>query len=251
MMAFRSHYGDDPNQFGDLRGAGPGAPVAIVIHGGFWRAAYGLDHIERLAEALPPLGIATWNVEYRRIGQPDGGWPGTVDDVERAAAHLGKLGAEHGLDLARVIAIGHSAGGHLALSLAARKPIPLRGVISLAGVADLRRAWELQLSRGVVREFLGAAPEEDPERCRAASPIDRLPFGVRQLLVHGDRDETVPIEISRRHVEAARALGDDARLITLAGAGHMEVIDPGAAVWHEIEDAVRELIGERAPAGLL
>ncbi len=244
MTGTRIRYGEDPNQFADLRlPAGPGPhPAAIVVHGGFWRAAYGLDHIERVAEALPAIGVATWNIEYRRIGQPGGGFPGTLDDVLHAASHLATLDAP--IDLARVVALGHSAGGHLALYLAARKPIPLRGAISLAGVADLRLAAELELSRGVVaREFLGATPREAPERYRAASPIEMLPFGVPQRLIHGDRDDIVPIEIARRHAEAAQAAGDDARLIALPGVDHHQVVDPAASPWPTILAAVRELTG--------
>jgi acetyl esterase/lipase len=241
----RIPYGGDPNHFGDLRlpaGAGP-HPAAVVIHGGFWRDAYGLEHIERVAEAVPALGVAAWSIEYRRIGQPGGGWPGTLDDVERAASHLAVLAGRHPIDLARVIAIGHSAGGHLALFLAAKKPIALHGAVSLAGVADLRLAWEMRLSRGVVRDFLGATPEETPERYRAASPIEMLPFGVPQRLIHGDRDDIVPLEIARRHAEAARAAGDDARLEVLEGVDHHQVVDPEAACWATIAAAIRELTG--------
>jgi len=247
MAGQRIAYGPDQHQFGELRLPKFTAPhpVAIVIHGGFWRDAYGLDHISLLAETLPDLGIASWNIEYRRLGNAGGGWPGTFEDVAGAAQHLLKLEAEHRLDLGRVIAIGHSAGGHLALWLAARKALTLRGVVSLAGVADLRRAWELRLSRGVVRDLLGGTPEEMPERYRLASPIERLPMGVPQRLVHGENDDIVPIEITRRHLETARTKGDDAQLIALADTGHFEVIDPRAKVWPRIETAIRELIGSR------
>src|SRR5262245_60200302 len=140
-------------QFGELRlpgGDGP-HPVVIAIHGGFWKAAYGLDHIGPVCEALAGAGVATWNLEYRRIGNPGGGWPGTLEDVALGAGHLREIAGEHRLDLKRVVVVGHSAGGHLALWLAGRgrsRDMPLRGVVSLAGVADLRLAWELRLSNG-------------------------------------------------------------------------------------------------------
>ncbi len=245
MAVERISYGPDPNQFGELRLPvlnGPHA-AAIVIHGGFWRAAYGLDHISLLAGALPDLGIAAWNIEYRRLGHPGGGWPGTLEDVANAARFLREIAPGRHIDPDRVIAIGHSAGGHLALWLAASRRIALRGVVSLAGVADLRRAFDLRLGRDVVREFLGATPGEAPERYRDASPIERVPLGVRQRLIHGERDDIVPIEIARRHVDAARKQGDDARLVALEDAGHFEVIDPGSSVWPRIEAAIRELTG--------
>src|SRR6185436_4263757 len=140
-------------------------------------------------------GIATWNLEYRRIGNPGAGWAGTLNDVAAGTDHLDSLSSRFNLDLARTIAIGHSAGGHLALWLASRKKL-LTGAISLAGVVDLRRAWELQLSNAVVADFLGAGPYEVSDRYDFASPIERLPFGIPQKLFHGTADESVPFEIS-------------------------------------------------------
>lgn len=242
----RVAYGPDRLQFGDLRlpkGAGL-HPVVLVIHGGFWRAAYNLDHIGSLCAALTRAGFATWNLEYRRIGDPGGGWPGTLEDVAGGARHLRILAEPHRLDLDRVVALGHSAGGHLALWLAAQsEAVRLKGVVSLAGVADLRRAWELRLSRGVAGELLGGGPEEVPDRYRRASTIELLPLRVAQRLIHGTRDDIVPIEIARRYLDAARAAGDDARLIELPGAGHFELVDPRTPEWREVERAVIELAG--------
>jgi dipeptidyl aminopeptidase/acylaminoacyl peptidase len=238
----RIAYGADPNQFGHLRmppGAGP-HPVAIVLHGGFWRAAYDLLHIGHLCEAITRAGIATWSLEYRRIGQPGGAWPGTFEDVRAGAAHLLRI---PGLDTRRVAAIGHSAGGHLALWLAAERPVPLRGAVSLAGVADLRRAFELGLSRGVVRELMGASPEEAPDRYRLASPIERLPVPVPLRLLHGIEDDIVPIEIARRFHDAALRKGVDVRLAALPGAGHFELIDPRSSAWPPVLGVLESLLG--------
>ena len=207
----RLPYRSDPLQFGDLRlPPGPGPhPVVIVIHGGFWRAAYDLEHIGHLCAALTRAGVATWSLEYRRLGNPGGGWPGTLLDVGNGADYLRTLAPTYRLDLTKVVAIGHSAGGHLALWLAARRrlppgsalytadPPPLRGVVSLAGVADLRRAWELRLSSNVAATFLGGAPDEVPDRYKLASPIELLPLGVPQRLIHGAKDAIVPLEISQ------------------------------------------------------
>jgi acetyl esterase/lipase len=238
----RESYGAGPLQFADLRlpaGLGP-FPVVVMIHGGFWRAAYDLEHTGHLGTALKARGIATWSLEYRRLGHPGGGWPGTFDDVRAGFDHLAALRGRFPLDLERIVALGHSAGGQLALWLAAQRRGNLRGAVSLAGVADLRRAWELRLSNGIVEEFLGGPPEKVPERYRAASPIEMLPLGVSQRILHGMRDEVVPFEISRRYAEAAKG---EARLIPLERAGHFELIDPRAAEWSTVRDAVVELLG--------
>jgi acetyl esterase/lipase len=240
----RVHYGPGDFQFGELRvpaGRGP-HPVAIVIHGGYWRARYDLAHIGHLCAALTREGLATWSLEYRRIGNPGGGWPGTFDDVLAGAAHLEKIAEANRLDLKRVAATGHSAGGHLVLWLAKQRKISLRGVVPLAPVADLRRAWELKLSNSVVAEFLGGSPQAVPDRYGAASPIELAPLGVRQRLLHGANDDVVPISMSRAYVAAARAKGDDATLTEPEGAGHFELIDPRSSAWPMVRDVVLALL---------
>jgi acetyl esterase/lipase len=234
-------YGSDPLQFGDLRLPKTEGwhPVVIVIHGGFWRAAYDLDHIGHLCAALTAAGLATWNVEYRRIGNNGGGWPGTFEDVLRGADYVATLAGKYPVDAKRTIAVGHSAGGHLALLLAARQLV--RGVVSLAWVADLRRAWELGLSNNAVGSFLSGSPQEVPERYRQASPLELVPLGVPQRLVHGAKDDVVPFEISERYAKAAKAAGDDARLVTLPEAGHFELIDPRSGEWPHIQQTVLSL----------
>jgi acetyl esterase/lipase len=225
-------YGPDPNQFGHLRlpeGAGP-HPLVIVIHGGFWRARYDLSHMEPLAARLTEEGLATWSLEYRRTGQPGGGWPGTLDDVVAGAAYRAQLP----VDAARAVAIGYSAGGHLALALAARDT-KLRGAISLAGAVDLALAWEMRLSEGVVGDFLGGLPEDFPEACP-----ENLPISVPQRLIHGDRDESVPIAISRSYLK--RKSQEDVRLIELEGLGHSDLVDPSSAAWPVVREVILELL---------
>ena len=239
----RIAYGRGEFQFGELRvpaGSGP-HPVLIVIHGGYWRARYDLAHIGHFCETFTRLGLATWSLEYRRIGNPGGGFPGTFDDVRAGAAHLHQIAAERALDLRRVVASGHSAGGHLVLWLARQNAIALRGVVALAPVADLERAWELKLSGTVVADLLGGSPKEVPDRYRAASPVDLVPLGVPQRVLHGANDNVVPIEISRRFVAAAKKAGDDSKLIEVAGAGHFELIDPRSDAWPVVKRAVLTL----------
>jgi acetyl esterase/lipase len=180
-------------------------PVAIVIHGGYWRARYDLTEVGHLCEAVTRQGLETWNLEYRRIGNPAGGWPGRLDDVRMGAAHLETVAAERSLDLKRMVAMGHSAGGHLALWLAKQNAIALRGLVALAPVADLRRAWELKLSDTVVADLLRGSPQDLPDRYRSASPVE-LALGVVQRVLHGVNDDVVPMEISRRYVAAAKKM---------------------------------------------
>jgi acetyl esterase/lipase len=252
----RLPYGPDPLQFGDLRlpqGAGP-HPVAIVLHGGFWRAQYGLEYAGHMCVAFARAGIATWNLEYRRIGNPGGGWPETFLDVALGADHLRTLAKKYPLDLKRVISVGHSAGGHLALWLAARPripagdplsgddPIPLRGAAPIAGVVDLRRGWELRLSDGVIGELMGGPPEKLPQRYYAGSPIELVPLGVRVRLLHGTDDSVVPIEISNNYQKAASQAGDDAGLVPLPGADHFLPVDPRSIHWPLVEKTVQGLL---------
>ncbi|WP_224250023.1 alpha/beta hydrolase family protein [Hyalangium gracile] len=253
----RLPYGELTFQFGDLRlPPGPGPhPVVVMVHGGFWRARYNLEHAGHLCADLARRGYATWSLEYRRVGHEGGGWPGTFEDVARGMDFLRTLGKSQPLDLSRVVAMGHSAGGHLALWLAGRRrqpsgsplssadPFIPRGVVVLAGVVDLVRAHELRLSDDIVTEFLGGTPAQVPERYRLASPSALAPIGVRQVLIHGTEDDTVPVSLSTDYHARARALGDDVRLIPLPGAGHFEVINPLAREWPQVVEALGSLSG--------
>jgi acetyl esterase/lipase len=232
----RIPYGKDPLQFGDLRmPSGPGPhPVVIFVHGGFWRAAYNLDHASHLCAALTRAGAVTWSIEYRRIGDAGGGWPGTLDDILHGSEHIKTLSKRYPLDLRRTIAAGHSAGGQLVLWLAAQMAVDLRGVVPLAAVSDLRRAWALQLSDGVVKQFLGGSPEQVPQRYDATSPIELLPISVPQRMVHGTADQIVPFEMSERFAKKSQ----NAKLVALKGAGHFELIDPRAREWETVRKSI-------------
>jgi acetyl esterase/lipase len=238
----RIAFGNDALQFGDLRvprGDGP-HPVVIVAHGGFWRARYDLLHIGHLCAALTERGYATWNLEYRRVGHAGGGWPGTCEDVLHGAEHLARMAAEWPLDLERVAAIGHSAGGHLVCWLAAehaRLPLGLRGVVSLAGVVDLREAVARNLGDGATQAFLG-----DSDDYEQASPMERLPLGVPQVLIHGELDDVVPIELVRGYAARAAQEGDQLIVTALPTAGHFAVIDPTSQAWPAVLGAVESLL---------
>ncbi len=234
----RIAYGSDPNQFGDLRvpaGNGP-HPVILFMHGGYWRGAYDLTHAGHLCAALKQAGFATWSLEYRRIGEEGGGWPGTQEDVRRGAEYLSQLRERYALDLKRLVAAGHSAGGQLALWLAAQSAVDLRGVVGLAPVSDLRRAWSLDLSGGVVAEYLGGTPEQVPARYASSSPIELLPIRVPQRLVHGTADDVVPFEMS----ESFARVSKNARLRAIRGAGHFDLIDPRSRAWPVVRESLTE-----------
>lgn len=239
-------YGQEVLQFGDLylpEGETGPHPVVILIHGGFWRNGYGLSLMEGLAESLARRGIASWNIEYRRVGDANGGWPNTLLDVAQAADYIRELAPTYSLNLARVLAMGHSAGGHLAFWLAARHrlpenspltssaPLSLKGAISLAGAVDLEHTWRLNLGNGAATELVGGGFDSVPERYSLASPAALLPLGVPQVLIHGTSDDRVPLIISQDYAKRATEAGDPVTLIELPGTDHFAVIDPRSTAW--------------------
>jgi acetyl esterase/lipase len=239
----RAAYGGDENQFVDLRlpkGKGPHA-LAICIHGGYWRAKYDLGHMGHLCAALTAKGIATANLEYRRVGNSGGGWPGTFADVRAGYQFLTQNAHKYEFDARRIVAIGHSAGGQLGLCLAAHET-GVRAVVSLAGVVDLQRAYSLHLSNDAVVEFLGGTPADVADHYREASPM-KLAIGAQQWLVHGAADDVVPPAFSRDYVTAKQKMKEDARLVEIAGAGHFEVVDPRSGAWKDVERVVMEAVG--------
>ena len=257
LFDLRMRYGDDPNQFVDLRfpnSKGP-FPLLFVVHGGFWQSRYDLSHIGHLCAAFTSKGIITCSIEYRRIGNPGGGWPGTFQDISLATRNiLQTLSRDPRFDRTRTAIIGHSAGGLLALWLAGshriRKGSPLHSdkrqvvnnAVSLAGVSDLGLAWRQKLGHGIVTRLMGGTPEEHPDRYKAASPIEFLPTGARQFLIHGAADDTVPISQSEAFVQRAEKLGDRCSLIKLDGIGHFELIDPESGAWPTIASGVLSLL---------
>jgi acetyl esterase/lipase len=230
-MVSTHRYGALADQVSDLRLPGDGGPhpVAVVVHGGFWRARWTREIMDGLATSLTAAGWATWNIEYRRVGA-GGGVPQTLDDV--LAAHDALRGLDAPIDLTRVIAIGHSAGGHLALWLASQRP--LWRTVSLAGVAWLAEAARLGIGSHAVRDFCGGEPAEVPAAYARADPFDSLPLGVPQLLVHGDRDDQVPVDLSLAWAGRAAERGDQCELVVLPGVAHFALIDPASAAWQTI-----------------
>jgi len=254
----RIAYGKDEFQFGELRlpkTAGP-HPVAIVIHGGCWMSQYGLGYMGHVSTALAEAGIATWNIEYRRVGNAGGGWPGSFEDAARAADYLREIAGKYSLDLNRVTAVGHSAGGHLALLLAARQrfpknsplysanPLPLRGIVSLAGITDLRKTGTA-CDREVI-QFAGGEAQQKAAIYDQASPIQLLPIGVTQKIIQGGADNIIPMAMATEYVEAAKKKNDAVELIALKDADHFQLVDPKSPAWSAVQEAVLALV---KPAG--
>lgn len=242
----RVAYGSDPNQFLDFRFPkvkGP-FPLVINIHGGYWRAKYNLDHAGHLCAALTASGLATANLEYRRVGNEGGGWPATFADARSAYQFLRQDVRQRNLDPHKFAVVGHSAGGQLALCLAAHESTVTR-VVSLAGVVDLQRAYQLHLSNDAVVEFLHGTPGEVPEHYREADPTQLSIPQARQTLIHGSADDVVPPSFSRDYVAAKqRRTGsekEDVHLVEIAGADHFDLIDPRSKAWTQVEQTIVQL----------
>lgn len=246
-------YGDHPEQVADLRfpsgrPAGPGRPLVVVVHGGFWRAEYDRAHTGPMAAELAARGYPVAQLEYRRSGQPGGGWPGTFQDVAAGIAALPSLvaraapaGGPGGPLPGQPILLGHSAGGQLVLWCAARSLLALRGVLALAPVSDLAEAYRLNLDDGAVAAVLGGGPDSVPDRYAETDPA-RLAAGQTPTVVaHGVLDEQVPVSMSRAYVSRARLSGADVRLIELPGVDHFALIDPQTSAWATVAEALRSL----------
>jgi acetyl esterase/lipase len=262
-------YGPGSDHVADLRlpgGRGPrGAsvgstrPLIVLLHGGFWRVAFDRMHTGPMAAALAAEGYPVCVPEFRRVGDADGGWPGTLDDVAAAVDRLPALVAAVAPDVSdpgKVLLAGHSAGGHLALWAAGRhlhsrdvpwhtdSPPKIGGVVALAPVSDLVACYRQGLGGGAAADLIGGGPEHRPQRYAAADPARLIPLGVSVRIVHGTADDQVPCEMSRSYTARAQSAGDDTLLTELPGCGHFDVIDPRTAAWPAVLAAFRALGAE-------
>ncbi len=262
----RLPYGPEPSQFGELwlpriapgsQTADSKAPVVVFLHGGWWSAEFGLQYGSHLCAAFKREGIACWSLEYRRVGQAGGGWPGTFEDVAFGYSFLRVLAGIYALDLNRVVLAGHSAGGHLAFWLAGRQHLPqsgplqpperllpVRGVLGLAAVVDLRIT--LELAHGLfapaqqeIVDFMGATPAAAPERYRAGNPGDLLPLNVPQVLLQGSLDGQIPPQLPVRWTDRGHRIGETVTFERILGADHFDVVDPQSKAWPQVRDAVK------------
>jgi len=236
-------YGSDPNQFIDLRRPAASAkprPLAINIHGGFWRAKYGLEYAGHLCAALSSHGIVTANLEYRRVGNRGGAWPGTFEDIRTAYKFLVQNAQKHNVDPEKVVVMGHSAGGQLALCLAAHEG-GVKRVVSLAGVVNLERAYQLHLSNDAVVEFLRGTPSQVPDHYREADPMQFSISQADQWLIHGSADDVVPLEFSRTY-EDKKKRKEHVHALEISGADHFDLIDPHSAAWKQVQKTIIDLV---------
>ncbi len=254
----RIAYGSTPQQFGELRlpaGKGP-FPVVVLIHGGCWENEYDYVYITRLAAWLATQGLASWTIEFARIGDAGGAWPGSFTDVGSATDALREIAKTAPLDLSRVYSAGHSAGGQLALWLASRSrlpkdsalyvknPLPIRGVLGLAAITDLDtyRIGPADSCHASVDRLLGGSPERFPLRYAETSPLRRLPLGVPQVFIQGDQDTIVDPASVRAYVEAANKAGDRARLLPLPSGGHFDAAVATPLSEAAMKQALNELL---------
>ncbi len=262
-------YGAAPHQFAELwlpSGHGPFQTI-VLIHGGCWLAELpGTELMAYMAADLQAHGYAVWSIDYRRIGEAGGGYPGTFQDVAAALDKLKAVAPAHKLDLSKLVGVGHSAGGHLALWAAARAklsrsspllasdPLPVRGVITLAGIDDLKayRADGPQACGGAetIDALVGKASRGDVDVYADTSPAALSPIGVPQAVISGALDPIVPPKFGWDYAIAAAGAGDTVRELTLQGAGHFELIDPTSEAWPKIRDEIDVMTGRR-PAPVL
>ena len=270
----RIKYGTDPLNFADLRlpkddrlKSADGYPVMVVIHGGGWNSTRSLDWIGGVAEALTDFGIATWNLEFRRIGNPGGAYPGEFQDVGKAVDHLRVLAPEYNLDMSRVGLIGHSSGGHLVLWAASRHkidpssplyvadPLPIKGVVNLAGIPNLEDAY-LEGNRTDTFDLLNLNSADPTGSYTLAqplypstSPYHMLPIGVRTSSIIGDLDNAWRIGITQQYHDAAIAGGDDAKWTLMPGMSHWDTPDICGPGWPTMVQEVHWVLDAPPPTG--
>jgi acetyl esterase/lipase len=245
-------YGPAPAQVAELflppKGTKGPHPVVVLLHGGCFLAEFqGLAQTSAIAADLAARGYAVWNVDYRKLGEAGAGYPGTFQDVATALDRLREEAPKYGLDLKRVVAVGHSAGGHLALWAAARgrlpaasplraaDPLPLRAVVSLAGIGDLKgqaKVFALPCGDDTLDRLLDTAHRQAP--FADTSPAELLPIGARIVMVHGAYDHVMPPYTGLAFVQAARKAGDRAEVVTIPDAGHFDVVIPTTPAWKDV-----------------
>jgi acetyl esterase/lipase len=258
----RIPYGSEPSEFGELtlpyRAGGGKLPVVVMVHGGCWLRLFSLGLMDRLVADMQLQGVAVWNIEYRAVNEAGGGYPGTYLDVGHAVDALRALATRYPLDLTKVVVVGHSAGGHLALWAAARarlpkdsplatfQPLPIAGVVSLAGVNDLQ-AYRDSASiwcggYSTIDQITGAKERTGQNVYADTSPVALLPMGVPQLIAFGELDSIVSASLDRAYASAAAASGDRVETVDLPYAGHFDLIDPNSAAWQQVRQKILALL---------
>lgn len=255
----RIAYGNAASQFAELfRPAGKGPfPVVVLVHGGCWTIQFGgIRQMRNVAGALAAQGIAVWNVEYRRADEEGGGYPGTYHDINAALDKLGAEAANYQLDTSRIVAMGHSAGGQLVQWIAGRSriapssplfhpnPLPVRDIISLGGLADLRHEKDLiKASCGRdTAELAGTPSAARPDVFSDTNAAELVPNGSRTVLITGERDTISPPRAAHDYAARARKAGDQAEVLILPGASHYDEIAASSASWKLVLPVIRDAL---------
>ncbi len=250
---FRYAYGPDSQQFGELSlpRAEPPHPVVVLVHGGGYRELYDLSPLGSVAASLTEAGFAVWNIEYRRHGN-GGEYPQMFLNVAAAVDHLRHIADEHSLNLSQVISMGHSAGGHLALWLAARhrikdssplfsnSPLDVRAVLALAPFADIALLASAESPSDALLAVMGGRPDDAPDNYASGSPRELLPLAKPQAIIVGSDDAAI-LENARAYAGAAKALGDEASLTVLPDAGHFEIVSVQSPAWRQVQRSLLDL----------
>ncbi|MFC6996901.1 alpha/beta hydrolase family protein [Rufibacter roseus] len=250
-------YGSDSLQFGELRlpeGKGP-FPVVVVIHGGCWLNQFNYQYMNHMSAALTKAGYATWNIEFRRVGDEGGGWPSTFLDVAKSIDHVRELAKQFDLDKKKVAVVGHSAGGHLALWAATRQKLPrtnplyiknpmkIKGVVSLAGITDLYTySQEKGSCNSAVKSLMGGLPADVPDRYAEGSPKGNIPMNMPVKLVQGELDPIVPVSQAETLANYSSNRKYLVKLVLLPNAGHFDLVAPTSPAWLAVKGAVREVL---------
>lgn len=249
-------YGPAPSQYAQLfrpEGSGP-FPVVVLVHGGCWTVAFGgIKQMRNVAGALAAQGIAVWNVEYRRVDEPGGGYPGTYEDMHAAIDSLQQHAPQYQLDTSRIVAMGHSAGGQLVQWIAGRAkiaaasplfhphPLPVSEIISLGGLADLRKERDLIKSScgRDIAQLAGTPSAARPDIYSDTSAAELLPNGSRTLLITGEHDTISPPRAAHAYAARAQAAGDEAEVLILPGASHYDEVAATSPAWALVLAAIR------------
>jgi acetyl esterase/lipase len=253
-------FGPRPMDTADLwlpDGTGP-FPLVIMIHGGCWQKSVAdRSLMNYAADAMRRQGLAVWNIEYRGVDEPGGGYPGTFLDVAGAADALRDIAPRFNLRTDKVVAFGHSAGGHLALWLAARQhlskqselyrenPLPIAGIVNAGGLADLKASAPITgqaCLAAIMGKLTGAPSATRPNVFSDTSPAELLPLGVKQISVNGDSDDIAPPVLGKGYTRRAKKAGDDARFIVVPVTGHVELIAPGTPAFTKELAAIKALL---------
>lgn len=256
-------YGAAPSQYAQLfrpSGAGP-FPVVVLVHGGCWTVEFGgIAQMHNVAGALAAQGIAVWNVEYRRVDEPGGGYPGTYQDMHAALDSLRQHASQYQLDTSRIVAMGHSAGGQLVQWIAGREKLPkgsplyreqylpVKNILSLGGLADLRHEQALIKSscERDIAQLAGSASSDRPDIYSDTNAADLMPNGSRTVLATGELDTISPPRVAHDYAAKAKLAGDHAEVLILPGASHYDEIAATSNAWQLILPVIRQMLGMEA-----